>query len=144
MASSQNSSGSESSQPRHSRQQIYCFHNELAPLRVVKHHGPTFGKRFYGCRHWPSTCGFFKWAEETDDFHQLQMALINKNIEIVKLEAENKSLKEQLARTQDLVDELSIECTERQVMMEAVTQKKIVVYALVFSWVFFSVYLLCH
>ncbi|KAL2926025.1 DNA-(apurinic or apyrimidinic site) lyase 2, partial [Bienertia sinuspersici] len=115
MASSQNSAGSESSQLRDSGQQVYCFHNELAPLRVVKHHGPTFGKRFYGCRHWP-------------------MALMNKNIEIVKLEAKNKRLKEQLARTQDLVDELSIECTERQVMMEAATQKKIVVYALVFSW----------
>ncbi|KAL2930967.1 Pyridoxine 5'-phosphate synthase [Bienertia sinuspersici] len=86
MASSQNSCRSESSQLRHFGQQVYCFHNELAPLRVVKHHGLTFWKRLYGCRHWPD--------EENDDFHQLQMAFMNKNIEIVKLEAENKSLKE--------------------------------------------------
>ncbi|KAL2934426.1 Protein ZGRF1 [Bienertia sinuspersici] len=39
-------------------QQVLCYHNKIAPLRMVKYDGPTKGKRFYGCSYWPRTCRF--------------------------------------------------------------------------------------
>uniref|UniRef100_A0A803N433 Zinc finger GRF-type domain-containing protein n=1 Tax=Chenopodium quinoa TaxID=63459 RepID=A0A803N433_CHEQI len=37
--------------------QVVCYHNEVAPLRMVKYDGPTKGKRFYGCSYWPCVGG---------------------------------------------------------------------------------------
>ncbi|KAL2944325.1 Endonuclease 8-like 3, partial [Bienertia sinuspersici] len=72
--------------------QVVCYHNEVAPLRVVRFDGLTKGKHFYGCSYWP-TCGFFKWVDE-----------------IAKLEAEKDELKEKIrrlkARKEKLVDEV--------------------------------------
>ncbi|KAL2895699.1 Tubulin alpha-1B chain, partial [Bienertia sinuspersici] len=46
------SSGSGSSRSKNERQ-VLCYHDEVAPLRVVKFNGPTAGKRFYGTSYWP-------------------------------------------------------------------------------------------
>ncbi|KAL2936840.1 Radial spoke head 10-like protein B [Bienertia sinuspersici] len=96
MGSSQNSSGSDSSQLRLFGHTIKGGEAPWTYLWEAILWIPSLAKYL----------GFLKWAEETDDFHQLQMALMKKNIEIVTLKAENNSLREQLARRQDLVDEL--------------------------------------
>uniref|UniRef100_A0A803MJI9 Zinc finger GRF-type domain-containing protein n=1 Tax=Chenopodium quinoa TaxID=63459 RepID=A0A803MJI9_CHEQI len=33
--------------------QLVCYHNEIAPLRIIRYDGPTKGKIFYGCSYWP-------------------------------------------------------------------------------------------
>ncbi|KAL2901586.1 Protein ZGRF1 [Bienertia sinuspersici] len=67
---------------------MYCYHNEIAPLRVVKHNGPNQGKKFYGCAHWPT------------------------------LRKEVQELKVENAKLDDMVAELSIENTETRLFME--------------------------
>ncbi|KAL2934638.1 bZIP transcription factor RISBZ5 [Bienertia sinuspersici] len=70
---------------------------------------------------------------------------MEKNVTIAELEhetdilkAEVTSLKKKLAKKQDMVDELSIECNERMLQMDAVFAKKRMAYALIMSWVFFA------
>ncbi|KAL2903911.1 DNA topoisomerase 3-alpha, partial [Bienertia sinuspersici] len=133
-------SWSASSESRLTAPQLYCYHNEIAPLRVVKHHGPNMGKRFYGCVHW-LTCGFFKWADESNEIRDLQLVIMEKNVTIAELEYETDilkakvtSLKKKLAKRQDMVDELSIEYNERMLQMDAVFANKRMTYALIMSW----------
>ncbi|KAL2929809.1 Protein ZGRF1, partial [Bienertia sinuspersici] len=80
--------------------QLTCYHNEIASLRVVKHNGPTMGKRFYGCNHWPRACGYFKWEGELVDVPELQELV--KDLKSKSLILQNK-----------LIEELRIENTEK-------------------------------
>ncbi|KAL2933846.1 DNA topoisomerase 3-alpha [Bienertia sinuspersici] len=66
--------------------QVLYFHQDLAPLRTLKVQGPTRGKRFYGCSHWPNSCGFFKWADEEDRVQELQFLLFERDTRIAELE----------------------------------------------------------
>ncbi|KAL2938710.1 Endonuclease 8-like 3, partial [Bienertia sinuspersici] len=88
---------------------VKCFHEEEAPLRVVRFNGPTVGKRFYGCAHWPRTCGFFKWAEEVDEIVELQQKMFEKDVTIAELQMENDMLKRTNERLEDDVADLAIE-----------------------------------
>ncbi|KAL2936603.1 DNA topoisomerase 3-alpha [Bienertia sinuspersici] len=101
MASSQSAGGSSSmSRSRSGSQlpQLRCYHDEVALVRVVKHHGPTLGKRFYGFGRWPRTCGFFKWVDEPDEVTELQFRLFEKDTEITQLEMEKQMLDEKVRR----------------------------------------------
>ncbi|KAL2938784.1 Protein ZGRF1 [Bienertia sinuspersici] len=98
---------------------MYCYHNKVAPLRVVKHNGPNQGKQFYGCPHWP-------WTHEVQNVDDLQhMKTLKKEVE--ELKAENEKL-------EDMVAELSIENTETRRFMEATMADKKLVVALIISW----------
>ncbi|KAL2895602.1 Endonuclease 8-like 3 [Bienertia sinuspersici] len=123
---------------------VKCFHEEEAPLRVVRFNGPTVGKRFYGCAHWPRTCGFFKWAEEVDEIVELQQKMFEKDVTIAELQMENDMLKRTNERLEDDVAELAIENTEtKEIIGSARADRKWVAF-LVFSWVFFSFILLLN
>ncbi|KAL2898932.1 DNA topoisomerase 3-alpha, partial [Bienertia sinuspersici] len=89
--------------------QVLCYHDEVAPLRVVRFNGPTAGKRFYGCSYWPKTCGFFKWADEVNEIRDLQYKCFEKDTEIADLEMNNNMLEE---KQEDQIQQLAIENTE--------------------------------
>uniref|UniRef100_A0A803N245 GRF-type domain-containing protein n=1 Tax=Chenopodium quinoa TaxID=63459 RepID=A0A803N245_CHEQI len=80
--------------------QVYCYHDDVAPLRTVRHNGPTKGKRFYGCSYWPEqrTCDFFKWYDEVDDVKVLQHRVLDKISRISELEDENECLREKVKK----------------------------------------------
>ncbi|KAL2904688.1 DNA topoisomerase 3-alpha, partial [Bienertia sinuspersici] len=146
MASQQSHLSGCSSRSRGSLSQVRCYHNEIAPLRSVKHNGPAMGKRFYGCAYWPQqTCGFFKWADHPDEVRELQMLVFGKDTIIAQLEMEKellenkvKELKEKKAVLQDQVEELSIENNETHLAMCTTRADKRVLAALALSWVFFA------
>ncbi|KAL2944105.1 DNA topoisomerase 3-alpha [Bienertia sinuspersici] len=149
MASQMSSGFGSSSRTRSTFPHQKCYHNEIAPLRVVKHHGPTFGKRFYGCSYWHQTCGFFKWADGSDDVSELQELLFEKDTFIAELEMHNEMLTKKLKEVQgknvvlqDQVDELSIENNETRLAMCSARADKRFFMALVLSWVLFAVLLL--
>ncbi|KAL2934964.1 DNA topoisomerase 3-alpha [Bienertia sinuspersici] len=73
------------------RSQIHCFHNEIAPLRVVRHQGPRVGLKFYSCAYWPRICGFFRWADEVID--DVRTMLMDKDETIVELQHKKMALK---------------------------------------------------
>ncbi|KAL2936817.1 DNA topoisomerase 3-alpha [Bienertia sinuspersici] len=143
---SNSSSMSKSRSRSGSMPQLLCYHNDIAPIRVVKHDGPTRGKRFYGCSHWPRTCGFFKWADESDEVRELQFKLFEKDTEIAELELENsllqekvKELKQTNLKNRDQLEEILLEnSVTREGMYTATADKKLYVFLLM-SWVFFSV-----
>ncbi|KAL2900068.1 Protein ZGRF1 [Bienertia sinuspersici] len=146
MASSQSAGGSSSmSRSRSGSQlpQLRCYHDEVAPIRVVKHHGPTLGKRFYGCGRWPRTCGFFKWVDEPDEVTELQFRLFEKDTEISQLEMEKQMLDEKVRRLkqtnlkiQDQVEELALEnSVVREGLYSAKADKKMSL-LFIFSWIF--------
>ncbi|KAL2930924.1 Endonuclease 8-like 3 [Bienertia sinuspersici] len=65
---------------------VKCYHNEVAPLRTVRHERQTQGKRSFGCSDfldavdfsiWVEgrSCGFFKWADMTDNINELELLL---------------------------------------------------------------------
>ncbi|KAL2930682.1 Endonuclease 8-like 3, partial [Bienertia sinuspersici] len=93
---------------------VKCFHEEEAPLRVVRFNGPIVGKRFYGCAHWPRTCGFFKWAEEVDEIVELQQKMFEKDVTIAKLQMENDMLKRTNERLENDVTELALRTLKRR------------------------------
>ncbi|KAL2943409.1 DNA-(apurinic or apyrimidinic site) lyase 2 [Bienertia sinuspersici] len=83
---------------------MVCYHNELAPLRVVRHPGPNMGKRFYGYPYWPC-----------NDIRDLKYQLLEKECIISELQHENDmlravvgNLKKKFSQKQDVVDELSM------------------------------------
>uniref|UniRef100_A0A803MI96 GRF-type domain-containing protein n=1 Tax=Chenopodium quinoa TaxID=63459 RepID=A0A803MI96_CHEQI len=125
---------------------VYCYHDEVAPLRTVKYDGPTKGKLFYGCSFWPRTCGFFKWVDEVDDIRDLKSRIVDKNLIIMELEDKLELVKEKVkklkAKQEKLVDdvaEVGIVATETLFeMKENNTDKKLNV-ALILSWAFFDV-----
>ncbi|KAL2894219.1 Heat shock factor protein 1 [Bienertia sinuspersici] len=122
MASNSNTSSRSVSRSRTSgTPQIVCYHNELAPLRV-------------------RTCGFFQWLDECNDIRDLQYQLLEKECIISELQHENDilkakvgNLKKKLSQKQDVVDELSIECTERSLLMDEMFAKRRITYVLLFS-----------
>ncbi|KAL2905380.1 Translation initiation factor IF-2 [Bienertia sinuspersici] len=113
---------------------VKCFHEEEAPLRVVRFNGPTVGKRFYGCAHWP----------EVDEIVELQQKMFEKVVNIAMLQMENDMLERTNERLEKDVAELAIENTEtKEIIGSARADRKWVAF-LVFSWVFFSFILLLN
>ncbi|KAL2940032.1 Protein ZGRF1, partial [Bienertia sinuspersici] len=113
--------------------QLLCYHNDIAPIRVVKHDGPTRGKRFYGCSHWP--------INESDEVRELQFKLFEKDTEIAELELENsllqekvKELKQTNLKNRDQLEEILLEnSVAREGMYTATADKKLYVFMLM-SW----------
>ncbi|KAL2934257.1 DNA-(apurinic or apyrimidinic site) lyase 2, partial [Bienertia sinuspersici] len=91
---------------------VKCFHKEEAPLRVVRFNGPTVGKRFYGCAHWP--------AEEVDEIIELQQKMFEKDVTIAELQMENDMLERTNERLKDDVAELAIENIETKEIIGSV------------------------
>ncbi|KAL2941847.1 DNA topoisomerase 3-alpha [Bienertia sinuspersici] len=87
---------------------VKCFHDEIAPLRTVKFHGPTRGKRFYGCPYWPRTCGYFKWADEVDEVKELQFMLFEKDTAISELQYEKECLEESVKKLKEKIRSLKM------------------------------------
>ncbi|KAL2902282.1 Ribonuclease H2 subunit A [Bienertia sinuspersici] len=137
MVSQQSHSSGCSSRSRGSLSQVRCYHNEIAPLRSVKHNGPAMGKRFYGCAYWPV-------------FRELQMLVFEKDTTIAQFEMEEllenkvKELKEKKAVLQDQVEELSIENNETHLAMCTARADKRVLAALALSWVFFALVMMLY
>ncbi|KAL2931695.1 Protein ZGRF1 [Bienertia sinuspersici] len=143
---SQNSSASGSSQNTGPGNHLYCYHNEIAPLRVVRFQGPKMGKMFYGCSFWPRTCGFFRWADEVNDEREMRFLLLEKDTKIAELEHEIDMLQLKLkevetknAELEDLVHEVGIECTKRRLIMESASADKKMGFYLVASWILFAI-----
>ncbi|KAL2897918.1 Endonuclease 8-like 3, partial [Bienertia sinuspersici] len=133
---SQNSSASSSpSQSRLSSPVLKCYHNEVAPLRVVRHNGPRLGMKFYACAYWPkATCGFFSWVDDANLIQDMQFQILDKDITIADLENEMKMIKEENENLKDQLAEVGIECNERRLMMECEADDKRKTYALLLSW----------
>ncbi|KAL2894941.1 Endonuclease 8-like 3, partial [Bienertia sinuspersici] len=140
---SQNSSASgSSSQSRLSSLVLKCYHNEVSPLRVVRHNGPRLGMQFYACAYWPiskATCGFFSWVDDVNLVQDMHFQILDKDTTITNLENEVKMLKEENENLEDQLDEVGIECNERRLMMECEADDKRKTYALLLSWVFFAI-----
>ncbi|KAL2922520.1 DNA topoisomerase 3-alpha [Bienertia sinuspersici] len=147
-------SSSESRSRSNGKPHVLCFHQDLAPLRTVKVQGPTRGKRFYGCAHWPisliyNSCGFFKWADEEDRVQELQFLLFERDTRIAELEIlieelenEVKNLKQANWKLEDDVAEMGIENAEQLAMISSATADKKLYNLLVASWVLFAIVLL--
>ncbi|KAL2901203.1 Leucine--tRNA ligase [Bienertia sinuspersici] len=132
MASSNSTESGSYSHGRCAGPRMYCYHNELAPLGVVKHNGPT------------NTCGFCKCTHEVQNVDDLQYMVLEKDIALIELEHEKKTLKKEIeelkanTKLEDMVAELSIENTETRLFMEATMADKKLDVALTVSWVFFA------
>ncbi|KAL2930893.1 DNA topoisomerase 3-alpha [Bienertia sinuspersici] len=142
-------SSSESRSRSNGKPHVLCFHQDLAPLRTVKVQGLTRGKRFYGCSHWPNSCGFFKWADEEDRVQELQFLLFERDTRIAELEIlieelenEVKNLKQANWKLEDDVAEMAIENTEQLAIISSATADKKLYNLLVASWVLFAIVLL--
>ncbi|XP_021756015.1 uncharacterized protein LOC110721183 [Chenopodium quinoa] len=118
---------------------IYCYHDEVAPLRTVKHGRPTQGKRFYDCSYTPehSTCGFFKWV---DDIRELQYQNVDKNSIIMELEDKIELLKEKVRKLKakqeklvDQVEEMGMATTETLFEMKENNTDKKLMLTLIFT-----------
>ncbi|KAL2935420.1 Protein ZGRF1, partial [Bienertia sinuspersici] len=137
---------------------LYCYHNKIASLRVVRFQGPKMGKRFYECSFWPVstfflvicvidvTRGYFRWADEVNDEREMRFLLLVKDTKIAELEQEIdmlqmkvKEVKKQNAELEDLVHEVGIECTERRLLMESASSDKKMGFYLNASWVLFAI-----
>ncbi|KAL2939402.1 DNA topoisomerase 3-alpha, partial [Bienertia sinuspersici] len=122
------------------RSQIRCFHNEIAPLRVVRHQGPRVGLKFYGCVYWPRTCRFFHWADEVTN--DVRIMLMQKDETIAELQHEKKALLKQVKaltlenkQLEEEYVEVLVECEHRRsVMCVAKADKKMGFY-LVMTWI---------
>ncbi|KAL2931416.1 Protein ZGRF1 [Bienertia sinuspersici] len=138
MASSNSTESGTHSHGRCAGPRMYCYHNEVAPLRVVKHNGPNQGKQFYGCPHWP-------WTHEVQNVDDLQYMVLEKDTALIELEHEKKTLKKEVEelkaeneKLEDMVAELSIENTETRLFMEATMADKKLAVPLIISWGFFA------
>ncbi|KAL2894752.1 Endonuclease 8-like 3, partial [Bienertia sinuspersici] len=144
MASQGSASSTSRSRSMGSMPVVKCYHDEVAPLRNMRHEGPTQGKRFFGCSHWPVCfCGFFKWADLIDNINELQLLLFEKDVEISSMEFEKdelkrnvKMLKESEAQFEEQVAELAIENIETLIAIKYAKMDKKFMIALVLSWVF--------
>ncbi|KAL2925551.1 Upstream stimulatory factor 1, partial [Bienertia sinuspersici] len=139
---SNSSSMSKSRSKSSSMPQLLCYHNDIAPIRVIKHDG---------CSHWPGfnnivkicqrTCGFFKWVDEFDEVRELQFKLFEKDTEIAELELENsllqqkvKELKQTNLKNRDQLEEILLEnSVTRERMYTTTANKKLYVFFLM-SW----------
>ncbi|KAL2901195.1 Protein ZGRF1, partial [Bienertia sinuspersici] len=125
---SQNSSASgSSSQSRLSSPVLKCYHNEVAPLRVVRHNGPRLGMKFYACAIGP-------WVDDVNLIQDMQFQILDKDTTIADLENVVKMLKEDNENLEEQLAEVGIECNERRLMMECEADDKRKTYALLLSW----------
>ncbi|KAL2903362.1 DNA topoisomerase 3-alpha, partial [Bienertia sinuspersici] len=129
---SQNSGDSLSASGARSRSRssvppVKCYHDDIAPIRTVRVNCPTQGRRFYGCSHYPRTCGFFKWADEVDN--------VELEYERDVLKGKVKQLKQTTTKLEDQVAELAIENIEKFHAMETVKADKKLCIMLFMSWV---------
>ncbi|KAK1412203.1 hypothetical protein QVD17_33245 [Tagetes erecta] len=78
---------------------VYCHHDIVAVLRVVRRKTNHNGQQFYGCSQWPRfDCKFFLWKQDFDVMIEAQAnitpssyeALRKQNLDLVQ---ENKMLK---------------------------------------------------
>ncbi|KAL2900583.1 Endonuclease 8-like 3 [Bienertia sinuspersici] len=98
---------------------LKCYHNEVAPLRVVRHNGPRLGMKFYACAYWPkATCGFFSWVDDVNHIQEVQFQILEKDTTTADMENEVKILKERNENLEELLAEVGIECNERRLIME--------------------------
>ncbi|KAL2939753.1 DNA topoisomerase 3-alpha [Bienertia sinuspersici] len=141
-------SSSESRSRSNGKSHVLCFHHDLAPLQTVKVQGPTRGKRFYRCSHWPNSCGFFKWADEEDRVQELQFLLFERDTRIAELEIlieelenEVKNLKQANWKLEDDVAEMATENTKQLAIINSATADKKLYNLLVASWVLFAIVL---
>ncbi|KAL2943095.1 DNA topoisomerase 3-alpha, partial [Bienertia sinuspersici] len=141
MVSQQFSGSGSSSLCRGSYPQLYCFHNEVAPLRVVRHVGPHQGNRFYGCFYWSRTCGFFKWEDEIDDIHEMQQLMFEKDVKIAELELHKselemkvKRLKDRKSELEDQVAQFGIQITEARLELQSTRACRELALAFILSW----------
>ncbi|KAL2944636.1 Intermediate filament protein ifa-2, partial [Bienertia sinuspersici] len=132
MASQQSSGSGSSSFCRGSYPQLYCFHNEVAPLRVVRHVGPHQGKR---------TCGFFKWEDEIDDIREMQQLMFEKDVKIAEfelhkseLEIKVKRLKDRKSELEDQVAQFGIQITEARLELQSTRACRKLALAFILSW----------
>ncbi|KAL2933322.1 Rho GTPase-activating protein gacT [Bienertia sinuspersici] len=110
---------------------VVCYHNEVAPLRVVR------------------TCGFFKWLDEVDDVRELQQIIGEmRDCQIAELNAEKDELKEKIRRLKakkeklvDEVEEMGIATTETMFELKENKKDKRLMLALFFSWAFLTLVL---
>ncbi|KAL2899744.1 Endonuclease 8-like 3, partial [Bienertia sinuspersici] len=132
---SQNSSASgSSSQSRLSGPVLKCYHNEVAPLRIVRHNGPRMGIKFYACAYSPkATCSVFSWVDDANLIQDMQFQILDKDTTIADLESEVKMLKEENENLEELLAEVGIECNEKRLMMECEADDKRKTYALLLS-----------
>ncbi|KAL2937777.1 Carbamoyl-phosphate synthase large chain [Bienertia sinuspersici] len=77
MASSNSTESGSYSRGRCIGPRMYCYHNEIAPLRV-------------------KTCEFFKWIHEVHNVDHLQYMVLEKDTALIELEHEKKSLKKEV------------------------------------------------
>ncbi|KAL2930865.1 E3 ubiquitin-protein ligase BRE1 [Bienertia sinuspersici] len=112
---------------------VLYFHQDLAPLRTVKVQGPTRGKHFYGCSHWPEL-HFLLFKRDT--------RIAKLEILIEELENEVKNLKQANWELDDDVVEMAIENTEQLAKVSSATADKKLYNLLVASWVLFAIVLL--
>ncbi|KAL2900913.1 V-type ATP synthase subunit I [Bienertia sinuspersici] len=127
MASQGSANSASRSRSMGSMPMVKCYHDEVAPLRT-------------------RSCGFFKWADLTDNINELQLLLFEKDVEISSLEYEKeelernvKMLKEREAQLEEEVAELAIENTETLIAIKSAKMDKKFMVALVLSWVFFAI-----
>ncbi|KAL2905579.1 Exchange factor for Arf-6 [Bienertia sinuspersici] len=93
---SQSSSRPSTSQNTVSGNQLYCYLNEITPLRVFRFQGPKLGMWLSGCLYHLRTCGLFRWANKVNDENELSFLLLDKEARIVELEHENDVLQMKL------------------------------------------------
>ncbi|KAL2939391.1 Protein ZGRF1 [Bienertia sinuspersici] len=111
------------------RSQIRCFHNEISPLRVVRHQGPRVGLNFYGCVYWPRTCRFFRWADEVTN--DVRIMLMQKDETIANVQHDKKALEKQVKaltlenkQLKEEYGEVLVECKHRRSFMCAAKAEK--------------------
>ncbi|KAL2895408.1 Protein ZGRF1, partial [Bienertia sinuspersici] len=129
MVSQNLSASGSSSQSRLSSPVLKCYHNEVAPLRIVRHNGPRLGMKFYACAYWPVT-----GVDYVNHIQDMQFQILDKDTTIADLENEVKMLKEENENLEDQLAEVGIECNERRLMMECEADEKRKTYALLLSW----------
>ncbi|KAL2922999.1 Serine/threonine-protein kinase ATM [Bienertia sinuspersici] len=115
--------------------QLLCYHNDIAPIRVVKHDGPTRGKRFYA--HWPMN--LMQFVNCNSSCLKKILRLLNWSFENSLLQEKVKELKQTNLKNRDQLEEILLEnSVTREGMYTATADKKLYVFLLM-SWVFFSV-----
>ncbi|KAL2894013.1 Epidermal growth factor receptor substrate 15-like 1 [Bienertia sinuspersici] len=92
------------------------------------------------------TCGFFKWANESDEVRELQFNLLEKDTGLAELELENsllqekvKELKQTKLKNRDQLEEILLENRMTMEGMYNATADKILYVFSLMSWSFFSI-----
>ncbi|KAL2905883.1 DNA topoisomerase 3-alpha [Bienertia sinuspersici] len=85
---------------------MLCYHNDVLLIRIIKHDGPTRGKRFYGYSHWLRTCGFFKWENECDELFEKETEIDELKLKNSLLQEKAKELKQTNLKNRDQLESL--------------------------------------